>query len=467
LKFLGRARRFLQDLASQPESKVQYFNVTCASGHRVRGERTEGYQALRCPACGEGVFVLPKSPLPQPPAPARPALPKSVAVREQWVDEGPVELTEARGVAIEVGRSEPDADDAEIIWEDEAQRPPQPSATIGEETKEPALRHEPEPRQGAAARKAGPEHRKRRTAPDDRAARSRAAHAEVRIAGPPDTRRQPHRTSSVEAEPEGRHAPVEYTVPRAGSHNRRYIRLILILVPLLVVATVAVRSWRQKRQEYPQIIERGKVEGVPALEEGNFDKANQLLSAAKSAVDALGGAVDDADLIRTAADEASILVDQASASLEEMLDVAGRNDKATWATKFDALYKGRSIVIDSIITAAPGTDGTHQYEILYKVMPAGGAISFNAADSGQAPPPRVGWIDLKGFQLFEQSGPNAGTRVTFGARLKSFEYDDERFIWAIRLDPESGVFIQHTKALEALGWPGARLSVEIPKDDQP
>src|ERR1700722_7577278 len=80
LKFLVRARKLFQALAPEPETPVQYFNVLCASGHRVRGERTEGYQALRCPACGEGVFVLPRSPLPEPVAPERPSTPKAVGM---------------------------------------------------------------------------------------------------------------------------------------------------------------------------------------------------------------------------------------------------------------------------------------------------------------------------------------------------------------------------------------------------
>ncbi len=142
--------------------------------------------------------------------------------------------------------------------------------------------------------------------------------------------------------------------PRPGSRTHAYHRLIFVLVPLLVVMTVSWRYWRQRRQEYPLIAERGKVEGIPALEEGNFDKAYQLLSAAKAAVNALGGAVDDADTIRNAADEAAIFVDQAPISLEEMLEQAGRTDPQSWATKFDAVYKGRAVSFDTWIIGGAG-----------------------------------------------------------------------------------------------------------------
>ena len=75
LGLFGRAKNLIKGLGTLPEPTVQYYNVVCPLGHRVRGQRTEGYQALRCPACGEGVFVLPMSPLPEPVAPPR-ATPK-------------------------------------------------------------------------------------------------------------------------------------------------------------------------------------------------------------------------------------------------------------------------------------------------------------------------------------------------------------------------------------------------------
>src|SRR5207247_747776 len=89
-------------------------------------------------------------------------------------------------------------------------------------------------------------------------------------------------------------------VPEAkpAARKRSSHRLIFVLIPLLVVATVGWRYWTQRRQEYPLTAERGRIEGIPALDEGNFDKAYQLLSAAKTAVDALGGAVEDAEAIR-------------------------------------------------------------------------------------------------------------------------------------------------------------------------
>ena len=40
-----------------------------------------------------------------------------------------------------------------------------------------------------------------------------------------------------------------------------------------------------------------------------------------------------------------------------------------------------------------------------------------------------------------------------GARLAAFQYDTGRDRWVIDLEPRSGVFIKHCKALETLGWP--------------
>src|SRR6202012_4687941 len=102
-----------------PSARTQYYRVRCAEGHALSGERTEGYQALRCPACGEGVFVLPRSPLPDPEPPEGVALarPGRGRARNPWADEGPVELTDPGEGALA-----PDevagAGEAAIIWED-------------------------------------------------------------------------------------------------------------------------------------------------------------------------------------------------------------------------------------------------------------------------------------------------------------------------------------------------------------
>ena len=73
----------------------------------------------------------------------------------------------------------------------------------------------------------------------------------------------------------------------------------------------------------------------------------------------------------------------------------------------------------------------------------------------------IGLIDLTGFQLFELARPRKGDHVTFGAKLASFEFDATNDVWWVGLEPDSGVFITHTKALEAIGMPA------VPKADVP
>src|SRR3954451_21212146 len=98
LGFLGKARRMIGGGGPAEPPRPQYYQVACAEGHVIRGERTEGYQALRCPHCGDGVFVLPRSPLPMPPAPAssrsRPR-PSRVAATACDSDERAIELVDA------------------------------------------------------------------------------------------------------------------------------------------------------------------------------------------------------------------------------------------------------------------------------------------------------------------------------------------------------------------------------------
>jgi hypothetical protein len=250
--------------------------------------------------------------------------------------------------------------------------------------------------------------------------------------------------------------------------NRSPIAAILIVVPLLVATAVFWRYWRQVRAEYPVTAERGRTEGIPALEQGEFDKAHQILSAAKSAVAALGGAVEGANEIVVAADEAAIFVDLSSRILEEMLEDAGRTDREAWASKFETLYKGRAIVIQTTIIEEPGAGPGSRYLVDYVVLPPGAAVKFTDAAGAGAAPDRFALLDFTGFELLEQPPRKKGDQVVFGARLASFHLDLENNVWWVGLEPKSGVFIIHTKALDSLGWPRAAEGEDgLPAERQP
>ena len=201
---------------------------------------------------------------------------------------------------------------------------------------------------------------------------------------------------------------------------------------------------------FPQSPTKPEPFPVKLVDQGNFDRAYQLLSAAKSAVDALGGAVEDAEEIRHAADEAKVFVELCSRSLEDLLEEAGRTAPEAWASRFETLYQGRAILIDSHIEAAPEPGGSSSYLLSYRVFPPGEASNFL---NNAAPPERYAEIDLTGFELFELTPPAVGARVIFGARLASLRYESQSDRWIVRLEPKSGVFIKHSGALQAIGWP--------------
>lgn len=418
----GRAKNLIKGLGTISEPTVQYYNVVCPLGHRVRGQRTEGYQALRCPACGEGVFVLPMSPLPEPIAPTR-SSPKRerVAVSGRIVEEGPVELHDAGEVTVEMAERNRAAD-AEIIWEDD----------LAETDEAPADQDRP-----------------------DESSRSGVAEPPNERPRPPASRRSPQPAPAggnrADRKPNRRRVAEEPGVaPRQPRRPANRPLVIFALVGMVVVGTIALRTWRNRRQQYPQIAELGRVEGIPALERGDFDKAHQLLSPAKQAVDALGGRVEGADEIRWAADEAAVFINLVPESLEEILDEAARANPQAWASKFEDYYEGRGVIFDTTIKSAPDSPAG-RYELDYLVMPLAQAPNFRAA--GGAQPERTARIDLDGFELFKLAEPKVGDHVLFAARLAEFQFDADDGSWVVRLQPKSGVFIHHNKALEALGWP--------------
>jgi hypothetical protein len=402
---------------------------------------------------------------------------------ERWADEQPGELSDPAIGAVDVAQSEPIAADAEIIWEDPPAEasdrrgsPPAPlevkSNVADKEESEPGSVEGDsstatcEPESVASGRSRG---RRKQDGPIAPTSGARPARNDDPIVA--DRDRKGRRRKPSVANPTSRGQTPDkpaaaVTGPFPDPRKRRGYRHIFWVVPVLVVATVGFRSWRQKRQEYPLIAEKGRIEGIPALDEGKFDKAYQLLSAAKSAVDSLGGDVEDAEEIRNAADEAAIFINLASRTLEEMLDEAGHTDPDVWATRFDNLYKNRSIIIDSWIATAP-EPGKGAYDMQYRVFPLGGASQFSDSRN-VVTPERMGFIDLTDFQLLESMSPRPGVddRITFGARLASFQYDSTRELWVIRLESRSGAWIRHNKALEALGWPRA-ASIDRNAEDPP
>ena len=119
LDLLGRARSLFKGLGTPSVAKVQYYSVVCPLGHRLRGQRTGGYQALRCPSCGEGIFVLPASPLPEPVASERSARARTAIAARADVDEGPIKLKDPAQGTVNVVEPDDLAVEAEIIWDDE------------------------------------------------------------------------------------------------------------------------------------------------------------------------------------------------------------------------------------------------------------------------------------------------------------------------------------------------------------
>ncbi len=482
LRFLGRAKKFLNELGTEPTGRAEYFNVLCALGHRVRGERTEGYQALRCPACGEGVFVLPRSPLPEPAPPPgmAPRRARSSRPRGAGGDEGTVELTDPTDASLEVEGSAAGLADDQIIWDEEPESDGPGSAAPGRTRVSPedlasaeiddARRKEAatgRPPGSAAARGEGRSAAARRAAsspagrraagagqggaPSAPAARPRPGTAGQTGSTRPD---RPRGTSAGSPVPD----PIEF---RPKRKNGPRVGLIFFLLGLLVVSAVGWCAWQFRRDQLPQVVKRGVEEGIPALDSGEFELANQLLSAARDAVNALGGAVQDADEIRQAADEAEIFASLCPDKLEDLLAEAGRPDNQTWASKFNTLYKGRSCLFDTTVESTPAEGG---YEIAYVILPPGEASRFGGG--GLALPDRYARVDLEGFQLFEEGRPVRDAHVTFGAKIESLNYDTTKKHWVVRLEPKSGRFIRHHKALEASGLP-APDSAEIPTEAAP
>jgi hypothetical protein len=217
------------------------------------------------------------------------------------------------------------------------------------------------------------------------------------------------------------------------------------IVALLALATIGYRNWSAWRRELPSVAERGRTEGLEALDEGRFDAARQLLSPARRAVEVLGGGYDPvaAAAIRQGADEVEIITDLAPNSLEAMLEEASRSDPEDWERTFNTLYKGRAIIVEDQFQEVPDGSGRGRYDLYYRILRPGEGTK----------PESVGRIDLKGFGFIESRRARVDDYVLFGARLASFRFDQAEGRWVVTLLGDSGVVMTHRGALEALKWP--------------
>ncbi len=405
---LGRAKTLMQGWSGPAPSRPQSYQVACPEGHRLRGTRTESYQALRCPTCGAGIFVLPRSPLPEPVPPADlPRARSSSSIEAQYEDE-PIALSDpppdpSRGeVAIE---DDPGPAEVDIDWVDpEPVAPPPPTPSS-----------EPRPAPAPAAPVPVPARPQRPTA----------------RAGP--------RTEAAEQARE----PVE-ALPRPSAREWAWAhrnQLLAVAVILVIVMAVGIRQRRQRFETLPQVVEVGRTLGLKNLDAGDFQAAKKQLADAADALDSLGGTYPGSDEIRQGAREAAIFADLAGEGLDQILEKASTfQEVKDWPAHFETFYKGRSVIVESVVTDTPvAAKPDRPYQVATYLM------------TGRGPKPVArGRIDLAGFRLFELAEPKMGIAKTFGARLASLELDPIASTWVFRFEPESGVEMTHQKAMEKL-----------------
>ncbi len=413
----GRAKSMLRGDSSPIRGKSQFYHVACAEGHVLHGQRTDGYQAMRCPTCGEGIFVLPRSPLPDPAVPS-PVQAKRPAARSLNDDEGLIlsdppaadEAAKARSQAATEAMSEDENGD-EIEWVDEVEPDVQPTVVA----------YQPDISTQALPAES-------RTSPSRRRLKAKPAPATVAAKAVP--------ARMIEVE------------DRASLGERVWKRrnaLIFVGVGLLVVVTISLRLRQQYLASLPTIVENGRTEGLAKLDAGDFQVAKQILVEAASAVEALGGQVEGAVEVRQGAQEAALFADRVGETLETLVESASKAEsEAVWSKRFNTLYKGQSIIVETRITAVPDPDVPGSaYRIDFPIILFGGTIE----------PAGKGRIDLTGFRLFELEKPAKGEDKVFGARLESMRFDKEKGEWLIGLVPDSGCFITHDKALSHVFGP--------------
>lgn len=411
--------------AGQPAEDL-WFEARCPAGHELTGRRLEEFQAVRCPECGEGIFILPTSWLPVPPA-ASPAdlvslsrIRETVSFEETGIDD------EAYDEA-----PPPSGGPSPIPLKQADRQSPRKSTEMPVD--DPAARYEV-----TTAGRVGQSDFEKIVSQDAR--RQAEAGEEARDS----LKKKAKPAKPVEKEAAEEQPDDEFddefleTIARLPFYKRvGKGTWIGLAVASVIGLTFYIQMRQAHREKLPQLANLGRTQGMAKLDAGQFDEAKQILADAAAAYDEMRENSDEAKTIKKAALEAAIFADLVSRPLEEILDRVAAD--AAGLKEFEALDKGRSLIIESRITATPEKGGA--YDIDYRV----------AVGPGPAPARPLGRLDLSGLKLLENLKPNVGDTILIGVRLKDLKLQDGT--WWIRLDPESGVQLGNWKALAAIGWP--------------
>ena len=142
MKLFDRARKVLEAFTPAPLAPAQEYRILCRNGHRLRGDRTEGYQALRCQSCNELFFVLPKSPLPTPAGATAKFKPKPDHAPQSFEEDHALPRGHPSGDSVATVEPLPEGSqvDGEIDWVDDTTVTSSPETTSEElpKAREPA-----------------------------------------------------------------------------------------------------------------------------------------------------------------------------------------------------------------------------------------------------------------------------------------------------------------------------------------
>lgn len=416
------------------------YEAHCPSGHLITGNRQESFQAIRCPECSEGIFVLPTSRLPVPPTATIKKMVSLSQIRQVDIvdnsapdddDDEPVEFEERTSRAdranIELSEHRQEVDDSDLSDDPAADYPVEQGREVSANELAKIAREDLKKKEAARQHQLEAEQERRNATNGRRKRKSQQQQVH-----------QPDDAGESDTDADFDDDEFDEIVERKPFLKRVGTKVWIGLGVVLVISlTVFFQLRQQHRERLPHVAQLGRTEGLTLLKSGKFDEAKKILGEAAAAYEEMGDRTEVAREIIQASHEAAIFADLAGHPLDEMLDryAAGGEGEA----EFNALDKNRSIIIESRINKTPDDGGI--YDLDYRIAIGPGP------DSARPP----GRIDVSGLSLLKNLKPSLGDQVLIGARITGFELKDGE--WLVKLDPESGVLMTNWDALGTIGWP--------------
>jgi len=241
-------------------------------------------------------------------------------------------------------------------------------------------------------------------------------------------------------------APEFFVVPARGRLVTPF-RVVVLSIAAVVLVTSFFVVQKVRRDAAATALREATDNAWAAVDNGDWGKAREQFDLATHAAGILGRRDNAARRLESGLRESRALEQLSSKPLLDILIEADlMNDPEKWKRQFTTHYEDRWLVFDGPVT----------------LRDEGWRVSFPVRIGKHKRPVRV-LIKSSGLDAVKESeGPHG---VILAARLSGIELSDDKTVWDVSFEPESGFLWSLPKTFAALGIDGGEFRAPAQTDE--